>query len=65
MNEEEVKRVVLGLKDCLRESHIACEKCSPGFNDRMREMIRREQDELRREIMRNVPSTSRQEEVSR
>lgn len=40
MTEEEVRRiatqVVLSLKDCLRESHIACERCSPGFDERVK-----------------------------
>ena len=36
MTEDDVRRIVLSMKGCLDPSHIACEKCSPGFNERMR-----------------------------
>ena len=31
-----VEARILGLKGCLNPSHIACERCSPGFNERVR-----------------------------
>jgi hypothetical protein len=40
MTEEEVRRIVLGMKGCLDPSHIACERCSPGFTKRMEKISR-------------------------
>jgi hypothetical protein len=35
VTEDDVRRIVMSMKSCLDPSHIACEKCSPGFNERM------------------------------
>lgn len=37
MTPEEVRKIVIDMKSCLDLGHIACEKCSPGFDERMRQ----------------------------
>lgn len=57
MTEEDVRRiaaeVVLSLKDCLRPSHLGCERCSPGFNERAKQAF-----EACDEWRRATPNTS-------
>jgi hypothetical protein len=36
VTEDDVRRIVLTMKNCLAPSHIACERCSPGYNERLR-----------------------------
>jgi hypothetical protein len=46
MTEDDVKRIVLSLKGCLDPSHIACGKCTPGYDERERERNRQLHDKL-------------------
>jgi hypothetical protein len=34
----EIRKIIMDMKSCLDPSHVACEKCRPGFNERIRKL---------------------------